>query len=126
MRTLKQTYQINSPVAKVWQALVDPKEINLWGGGPAKMSDREGTEFSLWGGDIHGKNIEIIPGEKLIQEWFGGDWAKPSKVVFTLTAKGKGTKLDLLQTDVPNEEAKDIAAGWKSYYLGQLKKLLEK
>jgi uncharacterized protein YndB with AHSA1/START domain len=29
-----ESYLINAPVSKVWQALVDPDLIEKWGGGP--------------------------------------------------------------------------------------------
>lgn len=126
MRTIKQTYVINASLQKVWQALVDPKIIDKWGGGSAHMDDKVGTKFTLWGGDIYGKNIKVTPNKELIQEWFGGKWEKPSKVIFTLKAKGGKTEINLLHEDVPDEEAKDISEGWKKYYLGPLKELLEK
>jgi activator of HSP90 ATPase len=85
-----------------------------------------GTEFTLWDGDIHGKNIKVVPNKKLVQEWFSGDWEKSSIVTFTLIKKGNKTELNLLHEDVPNEEIKDISDGWKTYYLGPLKQLLEK
>ena len=125
MKMIKQTYLINSSLEEVWEALTNPKCINAWGGGPAKMDEKVGTKFEFWGGDIHGKNIEVIPLKKLIQEWFGGDWKKPSIVSFTLTEEKDKVLINLLHTDVPDNEAKDINEGWKEYYLGPLKKYLE-
>lgn len=126
MQTIKQTYKIYAPLHEVWRALVDPKIINDWGGGPAKMDDKVGTKFTLWGGDIFGKNIKVVEDKELVQEWFGGKWDKPSKVTFTLFQKDKYVELNLLHEDVPDEEVKDIADGWKTYYLGPLKEFLEK
>ena len=125
MKTVKQSYLINAPVEKVWQSLVDPKIIDEWGGGSAKMSEEEGFEFSIWDGDIHGKNIEVIPNKKLVQDWKEKDWDNFSKVTFTLSKKGDKTKLDLLHEDIPDNKGKDIADGWKEYYIGPLKELLE-
>lgn len=126
MKTIKQTYLINASRQDVWQALIDPEIIDKWGGGPTRMNDRVGTEFSLWGGDIYGKNIKVVDGKELIQEWFGGKWENPSKVTFTLKEKDGAIEIDLLHEGVPDKEAKDIYQGWKTYYLGPLKKLLEK
>lgn len=125
MKTIKQTYFINSSLDEVWQALVNPKYINAWGGGPAKMNDKVGTKFELWGEDIHGKNVEVFPRKKLIQEWFSGDWKTPSIVTFTLIQEKDNVRINLLHTDVPDNEAKDISDGWKDYYLGPLKEYLE-
>ena len=57
VKTIRQIYLINSSLEEVWKALTDPKYIDAWGGGPAKMDEKVGTKFELWGGDIHGKNI---------------------------------------------------------------------
>lgn len=125
MKAIKQTYLINAPVADVWKALVDPQIIDKWGGGPAQMTDKVGFEFKLWGGDIHGKNLEVEPSKKLVQDWVSGDWKNPSKVTFILNSEADKTVLELLHENVPDEEEKSIDQGWKDYYLGPLKKLLE-
>jgi activator of HSP90 ATPase len=69
---IKQTYKIKAPVKKVWEALVQPKDIAAWSGSPAKMNAKVGTKFSLWDGEIFGKNILVEPQKKLVQEWYGG------------------------------------------------------
>lgn len=125
MKTIRQRYLINASLEKVWQALVDPKIIEKWGGGPAKMNDKVGTKFSLWGGDIHGENLEVLENKKLVQDWFGGKWEKPSKVTFILKEVEGRTELELQHVDVPDEEVDDIDQGWRDYYLGPLKALLE-
>ena len=125
MKTIKKSYVIMAPVAFVWKAFVDPHEIDAWGGGPAVMDDNEGTAFSLWGGDIHGKNIEVVINKKLVQEWYGGDWLEASRVTFIFNSEGNKTQVSLLHENVPDAEVKDIDSGWDDYYLGQIKAHLE-
>lgn len=125
MKTIKQTYVINAPLDKVWEALTDPKIIDDWGAGPAKMEPKEGFEFEIWGGDIWGKNLKVIPQKQLVQEWTSGDWKSPSKVTFTLSENSGKTKIDLLHEDIPEMEAEELDDGWKRYYLGPLKEFLE-
>jgi uncharacterized protein YndB with AHSA1/START domain len=128
VKTIKQKYLIKAPVDKVWQALVDVHIIEGWGAGPAKMDNLVGTKFSLWGGSIWGKNLKVVPREKLVQDWYSDEqpkWEKPSKVTFTLQSENGSTKLELLHEDIPDANAKDIADGWKDYYLGPLKQYLE-
>ncbi|OGE44120.1 hypothetical protein A3B45_04190 [Candidatus Daviesbacteria bacterium RIFCSPLOWO2_01_FULL_39_12] len=125
MKSIQQKYIINAPLAKVWQALVDPSLIEDWGGGPAKMGDQAGFEFELWGGDIYGKNIEVVPQSKLVQEWTAGEWNQPSKVTLTLSGKGNKTTVELLHEDVPDGETLEFEDGWKTNYLGPLKEYAE-
>ena len=125
MKTIKQSYKINAPAEKVWQALVDPKIIEKWGAGPAQMDDKVGTRFKLWGGDIHGRNTKVVKNKKLVQDWYGGNWQKPSKLTLELTNLDGKTQVELVHEDVPDKEAENIEDGWKRYYMGPLKGYLE-
>ncbi len=126
METINQSYVIHAPIAKVWDALVNAKTIEAWGGGPAKMNDKVGTEFTLWGGDIWGSTIEVVEEKRLVQDWHAGEWSEPSKVTFTLKPDGSNTHIELVHENVPHKEVADIASGWKEYYLGAMKNYLEK
>lgn len=125
MKNIKKQYIINAPIEKVWDALVNSSTINKWGGGPAKMSAQEHTEFEFWGGDIYGTNTKVVKNKVLEQDWYGGKWDKPSKLSFELSEKNGKTTLNLTQANVPDEELKDIDKGWDDYYLGPIKQLLE-
>ena len=124
-KIIRKVYKISSPIEHVWLALVDSDIIDKWGGGPSKMDSKVGTEFKLWNGDIYGKNIVVIKEKKLVQEWFGGDWAKPSILTFNLKKDKNETILKLEQINVPEEEFEDIENGWDEYYLGPMKQMLE-
>lgn len=125
MKSLKQQYTINAPIAEVWKGLVNEKHIIAWGGGPTKMDDKINTKFKLWGGDIHGTNTEVIPEKKLVQDWYGGEWAEPSKVTFLLKKKDDHVILTLHHENVPDTEFNSIEKGWADYYIGPMKKYLE-
>lgn len=122
--SIKKNYTIDAPIEKVWQALTTPKLIDKWGAGPSKMSVKT-EEFSLWGGDIHGKNTKVVKEKTLEQDWYAGNWKEPSKLKINLSEKGEKTKVDLTHTGVPEGEIKEIDGGWDQYYFGPLKKLVE-
>ncbi len=126
MNLIEQRYIIKATPEKVWDALTNPKTIEKWGGGPVKMSDKVSDEFSFWGGDIYGKNVEVEKNKKLVQEWYGGEWESPSIVSFTLNYDGNETEVILLHKDLPKDEIKEFDEGWRDYFMGPLKKLLEK
>jgi uncharacterized protein YndB with AHSA1/START domain len=125
MKRIEQTYSIRAPLSRVWRALTDPKLIEAWSGAPAEMSDEAGAKFSLWDGDVYGTNTKVVPQKLLEQEWYGGEWDKPSKVVFSLSGEGDRTVVMLVHTRMPEHEAKDLEQGWRDYYLGALKNLCE-
>lgn len=110
---------------EVFTALTNPFQIELWSGYPADMKAEKGYVFSLWEGDICGVNIEVIPNKKLVQEWFFGEHEKNSIVTLTLKKEGNATCVRLTHTDIPDEVEEEIVEGWKNYYLGSLKDMLE-
>lgn len=71
MSTLEQDYEIAAPVEKVWQALTDASIMEQWEAGPGTSDCREGGEFSLWDGDIHGVYTKLVPGQLIEQDWYG-------------------------------------------------------
>ena len=89
------------------------------------MDDKVGTKFTLWGGDIHGTNTKVVNNKLLEQDWYSGNWEKPSQVIFKLIPNKGATKLELIHKNVPEKDLKDIDQGWKDFYLGPLKELLE-
>lgn len=90
------------------------------------MTDKEGDDFSLWGGDIFGTNTKVIRHQLLEQDWYsGGAWPKPSKLSFKFKADKDTTVVELDHQEVPEETVKSIESGWREYYMGPLKKLVE-
>jgi uncharacterized protein YndB with AHSA1/START domain len=125
MKQIRRSFVIKADKNEVFNALTNPLAIELWTGYPAVMDSKPGTEFSLWEGDITGKNLEIIPGEKIVQEWFFEDPENPSIVTIELEDENKGTRIKLLHTNVPDEAYGNIDYGWKEYFFGAMKKYLE-
>lgn len=125
MKTIKQTYGINAPVEKVWQALTDPTVMDDWGGGPAEFEARVGGKFSQWGGDIYGTNTKIVPNKLLEQDWWSTSSSskKPHKVSFALNEKDGKTTVKLTHANIPDGEEDDFADGWRDYYLGPIEAL---
>ena len=125
MPTIEQTYEINASTEEVFEALVNADIVQDWSGDEAKMSPEVGAKFSLWGGQMFGTNLEVVKNKKLVQEWCYDQWEKPSKVTFTLKAKGKKTIVYLLHEDVPEKSVNSITDGWNAYYLGAIQEMFE-
>jgi uncharacterized protein YndB with AHSA1/START domain len=125
MKNIKKIYKIKASVEDVYTALTNPLTIEMWTGAPAVMEAIEGTEFSLWDGEITGVNLELVKNSFLKQQWyFEGEEGK-SIVTITLTAEGKDTRVELLHLDIPDEAFENIVDGWDRYYFKPLKHLLE-
>jgi uncharacterized protein YndB with AHSA1/START domain len=96
------------------------------GAKPTAISPTVGGAFTLFGGFITGRHIELVPDSRIVQAWRDGDW-KPgvfSLVRFELTPEGQGTLLTFDHTGFPNANAAHLNAGWKSNYWEPLAKYL--
>jgi activator of HSP90 ATPase len=124
MGTVTKTYTIHAKPQEVYNALINEDLIEQWSGTEATMDIKPNGLFSLWGGSIHGINLEVSP-TKIVQHWKEEVWDDYSKCTFTITEKDGLTELHLLHEDIPESSVKDIDGGWDDYYLGPLKELLE-
>ena len=120
MKDYKKYYNIAAPPVDVWHALTNPVTIQLWTGEPAVMSTEPGSEFSLWDGSICGKNLSFDENKRIVQEWYFGDQSDASIVTIILHERGEGTSVELIHTNIPDEDYQDFVDGWNSTYFGAL------
>lgn len=120
MKTFQKSFKINAEPADVYSALTNPYTIELWSGYPAVMSEEPGSEFSLWEGDITGRNLEFVKNRKLVQEWYFGEQAEKSIVTISIKADRENSEVTVEHTNIPDSEFAGIAEGWREYYFGAI------
>ncbi|WEK21708.1 MAG: SRPBCC domain-containing protein [Candidatus Pedobacter colombiensis] len=120
MKNFKKYYQIPASPEEVYLAMTKAQSIKLWTGAEVEFTEEPGTEFSFWDGDIVGKNIEFEYGKKIVQQWYFGEDSEPSIVTIKLHEDKKGTSLEFVQTNIPDEDFEDFTEGLDEYYLGGL------
>ena len=55
---------------RIYEALLDSKKFTAFSGGRAAEIHREvGGSFSIFAGHIVGRNLELIPGRRIVQAW---------------------------------------------------------
>jgi len=123
MKTFKKTFRINAEPSDVYAALTNPQTIELWSGYPAEMSADPGSEFSLWEGDITGRNMEFVRDKKVVQEWYFGDQAERSIVTITIHPEQESSVVTVEHTNIPDGDFAEIAEGWREYYIGGITRL---
>lgn len=126
-KVIKQTAEFAATPHQVYEALMDSVKHSEFTGGEAKISRKVGGKFTAYDGYAEGKNLELIPDEKIVQTWRAGDWPEGhySEITFELTKAKTGTRLIFTQTGVPAEFYDDIAQGWIDWYWTPMKKMLE-
>jgi activator of HSP90 ATPase len=93
---------------------------------PAEISREMGGAFTLFGGYITGRHVELVPNERIVQAWRTGSWAPGvySIAKFELVEQGSGTKIVFDHTGFPKGQAEVLASGWKAHYWEPIEKLL--
>lgn len=120
MKDYKKYYLLDAPPSDVYNALTNAATIQLWSGEPAEMEPVEGTEFSLWEGNIVGKNLFFETSKRIVQEWYFGEQEAASIVTIILHESKGGTSVELRHTNIPDEDFENIVDGWNENYFGAL------
>jgi activator of HSP90 ATPase len=124
---------------RVYEALTDTKQFDKiiklspemqagksFGTTPTAISREVGGTFSIFGGHIIGRQIELVPNQRIVQAWRVVDWDPGvySIAKFELLEQGAGTKLVFDHTGFPKGDAEHLAEGWKSHYWDSIDKFL--
>ncbi|GGG05798.1 SRPBCC domain-containing protein [Pontibacter amylolyticus] len=120
MKDYKKYFIVPAHPEEVYAALTNPNTIQLWSGDPAEMSTQPGSEFSLFEGNIVGKNLEFEEGKMLVQQWYFGEQEAKSIVTIKLHPHKHGTSAELRHLNIPDEAYEDIVEGWNEAYFGAL------
>jgi activator of HSP90 ATPase len=123
---------------RVYEALTDSQQFDQviqlsgvmqsmhLGSKPTEISREVGGSFTLFGGYITGRHLELTPNERIVQAWRAGSWDAGiySIVKFDLVEQGTGTRIVFDHTGFPRGEAEVLASGWKAHYWEPIAKLL--
>jgi activator of HSP90 ATPase len=124
---------------RVYEALAEAKQFDrivqfsramqsgmALGKNRTEISRQVGGAFTLFGGHIIGRHVELVPYERIAQAWRVVDWHPGvySIVKFELTEQGSGTKIIFDHAGFPVGKAQHLAEGWNAHYWEPLRKYL--
>jgi uncharacterized protein YndB with AHSA1/START domain len=112
-----------SPEA-IYDAWLDSAGHSKMTGAKAKASNKVGASFTAWDGYIQGKNIELVPGKRIVQSWRASEFtdADPdSTLTVTLAPVKGGSRLTLEHSNVPDDQKSYEEGGWQDYYFAPMK-----
>ena len=127
--TIRQKALIPASPDEVYDAFMDAKKHSAFTASKATSDPRVGGEFSAWDGYITGKNLELEKGKKIVQEWSTTDWPDhfpPSKLELNFKKTATGTQISMIHSNVPAEQADELAEGWTEFYWKPLKEYFAK
>jgi activator of HSP90 ATPase len=109
---------------RVYEALLDSKLFAAFSGVPAEIHREPGGAFSLFEGQILGRNVELVPDRRIVQAWRAASWPDGvySIARFELEARGSGARLVFDHSGFPAALREHLASGWREHYWEPLKK----
>ena len=109
---------------KVYALLTNGAKLGEITGRPGKGGGSEGAFFSLFGDWVQGRQVELVPAERVVQAWRFQDWepGRYSLVRFTLMPEGTGTRLVVDHEAYPPELHAHLSSNWKPFYFDPLAK----
>jgi activator of HSP90 ATPase len=124
---------------RVYDALTDAKQFQkvtllsaavqsgmAKGNVPAEIAPEPGGPFKFFNGFIVGRNLELVPNERIVQAWRVAYWPQGawSLARFVLVEQGTDTKVVFDHTGFPKGDADHLLEGWNGNYWQPLAKFL--
>ncbi len=88
--SLHQQIELPAPPKRVFEVLMDERQFAAVTGLSARIDPTAGGAFKTFGGLIEGRNVELIPAQRIVQAWREVSWEPGfySLVHFELKAQG--------------------------------------
>lgn len=127
-KPIHQTVTFKASPHEVYEALMDSKKHAAFTGSKARISRAVGGRIMAYDDYISGKNVELVPDRKIVQDWRAVDWPEGyySHITFDLTPVPEGTRLDFTHVDLPEGTEEEFTQGWIDNYWEPMKVYLEK
>lgn len=124
MKTIKQQLTFNTSAPELYEILINPKKLSKIIGGKVSNDQKNGGKFSAYDDYIFGKNVELVPGKKIVQKWSCADFPEGHMTDLTIELKkitDKQTQVTMTQENVPDDFFEDISLGWNEFYWEPIK-----
>ncbi len=124
--TIHQEVDFKATPARIYEVMLDAKQFAACIKDTAEIEPRAGAPFKLFGGRIEGRNVELVPNQRIVQAWRPSYWPAGvySIVKFELLARNSGTRIVLDHAGFTEDKWAGLNAGWGSHYWEPLHKYL--
>jgi activator of HSP90 ATPase len=120
--SIHQKAMIPCDPAQVYALLADAGALSALSGLSGTAGRSEGEQFVAFDGNVTGRQIELVPGTRIVQAWRFPMWEEGvySIVAFTLAAAEGGTRLTIDQRGEPEDWHDHLDTNWPTFYLDPL------
>jgi activator of HSP90 ATPase len=125
--SLHQEIDYKSAPQRIYDVLLSSKDFTTFSGAPAEIDPKVGGAFSMFGGLVVGRNVELVANQRIVQAWrLSHEFPEGtySLVKIQLQPKDAGTRLILDHTGFPEGHFDHLDTGWYSHYWEPLRKFL--
>lgn len=122
--SLRVSITLKAPPERVYRAWLSSQEHAAFTGGEAKIVPRTGGKFTAWDGYISGKTVELEPFKRIVQSWRTTEFPEgspDSRLEILLEGLKAGTKVTLVQSEIPDGQGKQYKKGWHDFYFKPMK-----
>ena len=124
LTSLHQEIDLKATPQRIYEVLLDSKQFAVFTGLPADIDPKVGGPFSIFGGLIIGRNVELVSNVRIVQAWRPTHWDPGvySIVRFELKPQGTSARVVLDHTGFPKGDFDHLSDGWREHYWDGLKK----
>jgi hypothetical protein len=108
----------------IYDAWLDSRGHSAMTGGKAIASNEVGGAFTAWDGYISGRNVQLIPGTRIVQTWRTTGFTHEqqySVITVLLTEARGGTRVTITHANVPDDHKGYENGGWQEHYFNPMK-----
>ncbi|KAJ3308707.1 hypothetical protein HDV04_000963 [Boothiomyces sp. JEL0838] len=122
--TIQQTVEFQCTAADLYVSLLNQARVQIWTRSNADIQEKVGSNFVLFGGNVTGTILELVPNQKIVMKWRLKQWPSEhySHVTIEFKQGSDSTELKLVQKDVPIGEKNSTEQNWTNYYWNSLKR----
>ena len=120
---------IPAPPAVVYHAWLNGRQHSAMTGAKATSQARVGGKFTAWSGYIFGQHLELVPDCRIVQSWRTTEFPEDcpdSRLQVDFAPEAGGTRLTLIQSDLPAGEAERYQVGWQQFYFEPIQRHFER
>ncbi|HSR48152.1 MAG TPA: SRPBCC domain-containing protein [Anaerolineales bacterium] len=108
----------------IFEAWLDGVEHGRFIEGVAEIENRPGGAFRIWDGYITGVTVETEAPTRIVQRWRTTEFPEgspDSRLEVLLEPVGKGSRLTLRHTEIPDGQGSMYRSGWEEHYFEKMK-----
>lgn len=118
MADFQQRVRIPASPSRVFSALLSSEHHAAFTGAPAEIDAAPGGAWRAYDGGIHGRNVEVVEGQRIVQTWRAANWPDGvwTLVRFEFEDADGGTEVVLDHIGAPEDAVQHLQSGWYDRY----------